>query len=359
MAINNNIITKPIGAKEPYTLLDVSKRANGYDVGYICSNQHGKINMWSRYKPVHIANATAVDRNTLWYKGTNNDCGITPKMLVTYTLLPDTYDNGEANWSYSPPWGDRGGTVKSPYRLADFDKYKHDAIPVISKFTCPVRVKRDGTFTCGVMMPAIIEDENEYKKAGSLTLGEIYSSGKKLSEWYYGAVVTNTAGQVMFFAAGNKTTSGTFGHGFPEFKTNSLALNQTYYIYPCLALNPQEQGTSTVANTYLTLPNCSRGEFKVVTASELDGISISITARYVYSDTLNTKKSGIVGEFTVTCDGSGRTFTNNYIQYRFSTSNDSDAMQSGEGNVKLLNFTVQGSGGTYSEMFSFNINSAY
>lgn len=358
MAINNNIITKPIGAKEPYTLLDVSKRANGYDVGYICSNQHGQINKWSRYKPVHIANATAVDRNTLWYKGTNNDCGISPISTNSYLQLPNLYDTGAAEWSYSPPWGDRGGTVKSPYRLADFDKYDNSATPPIHKFSCPSKVKQGGTFSCAVMMQATIGDENEYKKAGSLTLNEIYAGGEKLSDWYFGCLVTNTSGGMMILAAGNKQADGTFGHGFPVFNANSLLLNNTYYVYPFLAKNPQEQGKATVANTFLTIPNSSRGEIKIVNASELDGVSVSLNAKYIYLTSIDgtKQKTRISGEFTVKCDLSGRAFTNNYVIFKHSTSS---SFQAGESQTKIDDFTVAGNGGTYTKMFVFNIPTAY
>lgn len=350
---SNGIITAPIRIQEDVSpVLGVSST----NLSVLCTSD--KINKWSRYKPVHIVNATAVDRNTLWYRGTNNDCGLTPVSTNSYSQLPNLYDTNSAEWSYSPPWGDRGGIVKSPYRLADFDKYDNNAIPPIGDFSCPSEVGQNGTFSCDVVMSTAVVDENEYKNAGSLTLNEIYAGGEKLSNWYFGCLVTNTSGKMMILAAGNKQSDGPFGHGFPTFRTNSLLLNNTYYVYPFLAKNPQEQDEATVANTFLTIPNGSRGKIKIVSGSELAGISMILQAEYEYITNVDDtkQKTRISGEFTVKCEKSSMTFTNNYLMYRHSTSS---SLQAGESQTKLEDFTVSGNGGTYTKTFSFDIPMAY
>lgn len=359
MGVSNGIVTGTITPQEVYDLLGVRKYNGWWDIPYICSNRHGMTNKWSRYKPVHIVDTWEVDdRNSLWYKGTDNDCGLKPVMTNSYSQLPNLYDTGAAEWSYQPPWGDRGGIAKSPYRLLDFDKYDHNAVPPIQRFSCPSKVKQNGTFTCAVMMQVVIEDENEYKNPGGLSLNEIYAGGEKLSDWYFGCLVTNTSGGMMILAAGRKQTDGTFGTGFPTFRTNSLLLNNTYYVYPFLAKNPQEQDKATVANTFLTIPNSTMVEMKVVSESELDGISIILHAKYLYLTNIDgtREKTGITGEFTVECERSGKTFTNNYVIFKHSASN---YLQEGESQTKLADFTVSGNGGTYTKMFIFNIPTEY
>jgi hypothetical protein len=49
MAHSNGVITAPVGIDADIApVLGVGS----YDLGYLCSNIHGKINKWSRIKPV-------------------------------------------------------------------------------------------------------------------------------------------------------------------------------------------------------------------------------------------------------------------------------------------------------------------
>lgn len=51
MSITGSKLSVPLRVDEVYTLLGVSG-AEGYDISYICSNQHGRINPAAKYKPV-------------------------------------------------------------------------------------------------------------------------------------------------------------------------------------------------------------------------------------------------------------------------------------------------------------------
>lgn len=353
MGVSDGIITAPINASDPYVCMGLGQYNGWWDIGYICSNKHGRINMWSRYKPVHIANALEVNRDTLWYRGTNNDCGITPKSTMSYSQLPTFYINGESEWTYMPPWGDRGGIVNSPYRLLDFWKYKHNAIAPISRFSCPNKVSRNGTFTCDVLLAEDRdEDESEMLNPGSLSLKEIMRGGVSLNDWYLGAVVTDTSGKVMFFASGNELSDGTFGHGFPKFSTNTLIMGYSYYVYPFLSMHPQGQYGAVVANEFLTIPDSSRGEIKVVSETEIAGIKIDVMAEYHYR---GSTRVSVSGSYTIECT-SRRTFTNNYLHLRFNA--DGSALTAGEFQRKLPDFTVQ-SGEKYTEPFIFTLDRQY
>lgn len=54
MSVSNGIITAPVNIKDPYVCLGVGQYNDWYDLAYICSNQHGKTNIWSKWKPVIV-----------------------------------------------------------------------------------------------------------------------------------------------------------------------------------------------------------------------------------------------------------------------------------------------------------------
>lgn len=54
MSVSNGIITAPVNIKDPYACLGVGQYNGWYDLAYICSNQHGKTNIWSKWKPVIV-----------------------------------------------------------------------------------------------------------------------------------------------------------------------------------------------------------------------------------------------------------------------------------------------------------------
>lgn len=354
MSVNNNIVTAPVGLQEVYSLLGVSPKNGVYDVGYLCSNTHGKINMWSRFKPVSILDTYNVDYSTAWYKGTLGDCGIQPRITTLIQDIITWYDDNVEGWEYMPPFGDKGGLVISPFRLLDFDGYKHNAMPPISGFVAPTEVREHYTFTCGVRTTSDVIDPTE---PGSLALNEIEIEGKKLSQWYLGAVVTDTDGNIKIVAAGNKDKiDGTFGTGFPDFSSIGLSKNKPYYIYPFLSKEPQEQGEYLVYSKFIMLPQATRKTFEVISAEEYLGLEISLTASYLY---LLGEKARITAKITVNCDKSAFTFNNNHIYFRFDTSAENSDLLIGEYTEEIPEFTVEGGGGTYTTQISYMIPSAY
>lgn len=114
MSVNNNKISAPIGLQEVYSLLGVSKTGTYYDVGYICSNAHGKINKWAKYKPVSVnqpAPITDAQRTAVNH-------GLAPVEVPGIVAADGTYKPGipsTSAWSYAAP---RPGTDWC--RLTDF-----------------------------------------------------------------------------------------------------------------------------------------------------------------------------------------------------------------------------------------------
>lgn len=116
---NNGITVSMVGA----TLGTTSK-----DVGRLCTNQN--INKWSKHKPVKFAKLSGLTEED--FKAAKYG------LIVPYVQQMDSGSyfnlaviknmmNNNQNWSYQPPTGG----ASSPYRLGDFRRYKHDAVPPI------------------------------------------------------------------------------------------------------------------------------------------------------------------------------------------------------------------------------------
>ncbi|GEM_PF-3836346 len=101
-------ITAPVSVTDVKSVLGV----NSNDIGYLCGNNHGKINMWSKYKPVKVAKIVGLTEAD--YKASYYGLNI---------QIP-----GNPVFSYDPPTGG----ASSPYRLGDFRNYNHNAISGMS-----------------------------------------------------------------------------------------------------------------------------------------------------------------------------------------------------------------------------------
>lgn len=140
--ISDGIMITPINAADPYRVLGMGQYNGWWDIGYICSNEHGRINIWSRYKPValpaEVVNGTFNNSYKKWddvpYTGSekwgNNPWFYGSMYRKTYTVpvissLSDIGEDGvqkeTAKWTYNPPVGGDS----SPFRLDDFLGYNH------------------------------------------------------------------------------------------------------------------------------------------------------------------------------------------------------------------------------------------
>lgn len=116
MGVSNGIVSAPINPQEVYNLLGVAKYNDWWDIGYLCSNKHGKINPCSKFKPVKYRNLDSIAN---YWKATDEKCGFL--FPSTTTKIMRQTDDGV--WVYDPP---TGGDA-SPFRLTDFEGYKHNA----------------------------------------------------------------------------------------------------------------------------------------------------------------------------------------------------------------------------------------
>ena len=120
MANSNGIITAPVRL-----LADVSSVLGvAGNLGYLCSNVHGRINKWAKYKPIKFAKKSALTDDE---RATKN-YGITNIPWMTefgacVAFIDRTENELSAYYAYESP---TGGDA-SPYRLLDFDKYDSNA----------------------------------------------------------------------------------------------------------------------------------------------------------------------------------------------------------------------------------------
>lgn len=119
MTVSNGIITPPIADKDPYTCMGVGKYNGWWDIAYICSNHHNRINRWAKYKPER----TGTQQDITEDQRRSNMYGFSVPKITTASLNPN------AVWQYLPP------VVGSNWcRLNDFNGYNIAAVPPIEIF---------------------------------------------------------------------------------------------------------------------------------------------------------------------------------------------------------------------------------
>lgn len=101
-----------------------------HNIRELCTSNN--INMWSKCKPLSW-DKDVLDRNSEWWRGKDGLCGLDINSSHIYgsvNLFATAARNGQIqNWNYLKPTGGSS----SPYRLADFMNYNHNAVPPFSK----------------------------------------------------------------------------------------------------------------------------------------------------------------------------------------------------------------------------------
>lgn len=121
-------IEKPLSLEAICTRLGVPKittsHGQAYDVAYLCSNLHGKINPGALYKPVRYVGPAQVAG---YYKAQDNGYGFNLKKILfdSPSLLLTALQNNAAGYEYQPPVP--GNAERHFSRLTDFEGYHHGA----------------------------------------------------------------------------------------------------------------------------------------------------------------------------------------------------------------------------------------
>lgn len=223
MSITDNKLTSPINVKDPYVLMGVGSYNGWWDLGYICSNRHERINPWARYKPVCLPLVNVDDTynpTTMqwgekaqsisswkrpWFYGTNFYPVFT---IPVISSLNDLGKNGVPNeaamWTYNPPFGGNN----APYRLNDFLGYNHWA-------GAPMYVRMGQEIIINGMWDCTIEEWGTDKRNGEFEFKEILKVINTTSEIYAGVAIRNitrnfTAAYVKEVPLGDDYENGVF-----------------------------------------------------------------------------------------------------------------------------------------------------
>lgn len=139
MSNSNGIISAPIDLEnDVYGVLQLSPTTQGYDLGYACKNEHGRINKWSRAKPYRKDSLGPVSVDVDPTRTVGDIWGMTPPQMrnnniyfnsMVMGIISQPYQSLYPNWEYKPP---RGGDYNEPFRITDFDGYNHNAQQVFN-----------------------------------------------------------------------------------------------------------------------------------------------------------------------------------------------------------------------------------
>lgn len=273
MAHTSTTITAPVATSDPAAVLAVASN----NIGYLCSNKHGKINPWSKYKPVILA-ILFPDRSGDWWRGADKRCGLTPIYTTNYREIPGMYTDAlKKGWTYNPPTGGNA----APFRIGDFSMYFHAAMPPFQGVYCTEKACPGKTFEAGMA-------SNRTGGTGyptSITLADIADhGGGTLSDYYFGVILTDSAGNYK-----HRMTSDTAGTDSIRITlpTSGYVQGQTYKAYPFLSKKKMgflDADTAT-DNLFYPLPCVDPVSFRVVSAEEYAGISIDISGQYTIGKT--------------------------------------------------------------------------
>lgn len=155
---------------------------NTGDLGQLCGdvdgsgNNVGRINPWSKYKPVRYPQINT-DSYPNWWKAQDGFCGLTPwsttdinVMVSPNSAAEDPFDGNMNRWTYAPP---RGLSQNEPFRVMDFNEYRHNAEPPVfgvdvSYITIP------NTGKSYMVVSAIVNDSAENIHASDLGIGSLF-----------------------------------------------------------------------------------------------------------------------------------------------------------------------------------------
>jgi hypothetical protein len=227
MSVNNNIVSTPISTTDVGNLIGVSS----HDVGTLC--KASSINKWSRHKPVVRASVikTTDTQFSALHFGLN---------FPTADAASDVRAAMVAGaWSYNKPTGG----ASSPYRLGDFDGYKHTAISPFTTFTSDIRSAVTGetiTFTISVNKTK----PDDY----SIGVGDMLTSG------YLGVAVFSSTGTYVGYVTGSHDLSSLTTYSDTCSMPTTALSTGTYYAYAIHATTAQTAWSTGDGDLIIPLP---------------------------------------------------------------------------------------------------------
>lgn len=281
---SDNIIQAPVSAVEDVlSTFGITVSSTTGKLSYICGNTHGKINKWSRCKPVILASNAPSRSDDTWCKGTAGNYSLNFSKQTTLSGIVSAYNSG-TNWDYLPPTGGSS----APYRLADFAKYNHYATKFVQSLTYPLSYTKGGS---GITL------EVNWRTDSTYTTGSISVTNLGFNTDYFGVVIVGNGVTRFILNATKIESNATSSVLIPD---SVLTSNVTYKFYPVvsaqyLARYAGEGVTDSSGYTGLyTLP-VSVGTVKVTTSVETS-LAFSGATSVQFN---RTTKKGYTATFTL------------------------------------------------------------
>lgn len=267
-------ITEPVSIDDVRTVLGLPRSPENNDVGYLCSNRHGKINHWAKHKPVRwdglfsqSYKGSLPSYNPDMYRGQNQNCGLN---------IPKVDRANNPYWAIESPRGVIPAQgIYEPYRLSDFLGYRQNALPPFTT-TMPLSLSnaQGSTFTLQIASTVGREnmidlddircyvDVDEYVALGEMYLGIIINNRFMTS-----TTKINAADSTYLYIP-----QGTFEEG--EYVSVTL----------CASVTPQPTLISVIPNTLFSLTydingyeNIAQRSYTVMSNTKYKVIGIKFT----------------------------------------------------------------------------------
>ena len=249
--ITTSVVSQEIGLSSN----DVGELCQGIKLG---SGLPSKINKWSKYKPVRLANPTP-DRSGEWWRGVLGNCGLE---LLTYSSLADMYTNLRPPVSKTP-FNYQYPVDPFPFRLADFRQYDKTASAPFSVGDLEsVYFASSGSFRASLDINIPSSTELRWQD-----IGDAYN----LADMYFGAAICKQGGTDYGYITEAIKIGAGGGGGVSIPTTGRLGMYDIIYFVSAYANTTF--GSDSFANTFIPLP----GGFKTVEI-KASPVFVSLTA---------------------------------------------------------------------------------
>ena len=376
MANSSGIITAPVRQiADVKTVLGESVNT----LSGLCKSS--KINRWAKYKPVKYANV-APNRSGTWWQAYNMQCGIDIKSYSTISAMltawmAKTNYAWEDFWKYDPP---TGGTY--PYRLFDFNNYKHTStnpdndkpFPTYSMPDSVIRYFVDGNFVIGANASIYkrssnndylltFDDINVPSGAATVDLANMYFSMAFVYN-YTSATNKQYSFQSTYCKFNVNATSDTHDDSYgksvrmtPAFSNVSLLNNGDYLAFPFLSsVRLWDTGSSSTSNpVYLASNNAALTANGIYVPLPYAGKIITVSQQTIYFSTVLTATFSSSHVYTMTLKATNKTTSTKAIDYALITYTIYSYQADSSGNIDYQNPSVHtGTWGTSSANVNAN-----
>ena len=280
MSHANGIISAPISLHaDVYPVLGLAKTGTYYDVAYACGNEHGKINKWSKHKPVRYDSPSELT-NAQWESALYG-------MGVTYSSNIDTVIESAlyGDWEYLPP---RPGTDWC--RLTDFIGYNHNCVRPCTNTLMNQQMEADQSESVSINFLETTDEAANIQ--GNINLREIVVNGQSFGNCYFGIVVIDTNKNKVY----GITSESTFGNNAVRIIAGGAGTGYwkrgDYTVIPLISSVKRDfclfsNGESWSGGWYATLPTRPG----TLTVRAWDDIDFRCEAEWVYDS--QNKRSAI------------------------------------------------------------------